>query len=259
MRIQQSHPTFNPTRFEVPYGIGLLDDLHNILPEVLYDTSAFHTSSLVNLIQSRIERLFPEDYVRQRTQYRLFQQDWRRRDMNITSETEHSQHSVFRLGSNSRWDASLHRNSARRDVAEAPPTSPVQRMYYTIPLHTHSTRNTATEGNDLVYALLSTLSPEALNNLGVLSPVPVVPSRDIVNSNTILTAIEPSSDHICTICQSHEQPTENESQWRILRTCRHTFHRACIDEWFARDIHCPVCRHDIRDSDSESSRDAIRL
>jgi hypothetical protein len=33
---------------------------------------------------------------------------------------------------------------------------------------------------------------------------------------------------------------------RRLRPCQHSFHRACIDEWFRRSVFCPSCRHDIR-------------
>jgi hypothetical protein len=34
---------------------------------------------------------------------------------------------------------------------------------------------------------------------------------------------------------------------RRLNRCGHTFHTTCIDTWFQRNVHCPVCRHDIRE------------
>jgi hypothetical protein len=82
-----------------------------------------------------------------------------------------------------------------------------------------------------------------------LSPVPVTPSQEVLQANSILTSIEPGPDVMCAICQSHD--AEGESQWRILRACQHEFHRRCIDRWFSQNVHCPVCRHDIRDMDEE--------
>lgn len=227
-------PTFNPTRFETPYGIGLLDDLHNILPEVLYDTTVFQTSPLVRLVQARTHELFDADYVRQKTQYRLFQEDWRRRRMT-------SRGTVFRFGGG---------------VAPAPPMPPVgvqepqggqgsqeiPRTLYTIPL----------VRPDLTSAILMALGTEALAaelDTENLSPVPVTPSQEVLQANSILTSIEPGPDVMCAICQSHD--AEGESQWRILRACQHEFHRRCIDRWFSQNVHCPVCRHDIRDMGEE--------
>jgi hypothetical protein len=31
-----------------------------------------------------------------------------------------------------------------------------------------------------------------------------------------------------------------------MNVCHHTFHKSCIDTWFQENVHCPVCRHDIR-------------
>ena len=36
-------------------------------------------------------------------------------------------------------------------------------------------------------------------------------------------------------------------QVRTLTHCGHRFHVLCIDNWFQRNVHCPLCRHDIRD------------
>ena len=72
---------FNPSRYEHKYGIQLLDDLHNVFPELLYDGVAFSTTPVVPFLQRRIELLFPEEYVGSRAHYRLFQEARRRRDI----------------------------------------------------------------------------------------------------------------------------------------------------------------------------------
>jgi hypothetical protein len=45
----------------------------------------------------------------------------------------------------------------------------------------------------------------------------------------------------CAICQE----TLTTPATRI-RHCGHSFHTTCISEWFTRSVHCPNCRHDIR-------------
>jgi len=45
----------------------------------------------------------------------------------------------------------------------------------------------------------------------------------------------------CAICQE----TLTSPATRI-RHCGHSFHTTCISEWFTRSVHCPNCRHDIR-------------
>ena len=47
----------------------------------------------------------------------------------------------------------------------------------------------------------------------------------------------------CAICQE----TLTSPATRI-RHCGHSFHTTCISEWFTRSVHCPNCRHDIRES-----------
>jgi len=47
----------------------------------------------------------------------------------------------------------------------------------------------------------------------------------------------------CAICQE----TLTNPATRI-RHCGHSFHTTCISEWFTRSVHCPNCRHDIRES-----------
>jgi hypothetical protein len=46
----------------------------------------------------------------------------------------------------------------------------------------------------------------------------------------------------CAICQE----TLTNPATRI-RHCGHSFHTTCISEWFTRSVHCPNCRHDIRE------------
>lgn len=89
--------TFNPNRFEYPYGVHLLDDLHNIFPEVLYDADIFPRNLLVNFLQLRINSLFPQEYMQSRSQYNLFQRSQRRQNLGILQSNTSNEHSRIHI------------------------------------------------------------------------------------------------------------------------------------------------------------------
>ena len=72
-------------------------------------------------------------------------------------------------------------------------------------------------------------------------PVVVAPSQLQINA-----ALEnhDNPDSPCAICQ--EAITSNGVR---IRQCQHSYHRACISNWFSMSVRCPVCRHDIREVD----------
>ncbi len=77
-------------------------------------------------------------------------------------------------------------------------------------------------------------------------PVPVVPTAEqIENSSTVYTYAQEEEDHNCPICQ--DSITLGESI-RSLNHCHHFFHQGCIDAWLESSVRCPLCRHDIRET-----------
>jgi Ring finger domain len=78
--------------------------------------------------------------------------------------------------------------------------------------------------------------------------VEVVPTEEQVSRGSELSShISMPNDATCTICQDHDLAGSSEPTWRRLY-CLHSFHRECIDRWFETNVHCPVCRADIRDA-----------
>ncbi len=286
--------TYNPSRYEYPYGIHLLDDLHNLFPELLYDPGMFPGNQLLTFMQMRTNELFPADYAHNRTQYRLYQLERRRREAGIPLP-------------------SLHQTPQRRRVTPIPvpatparPTRPVSRQVphpepqpqpqvhtqyqtYTIPLTnlfstllgsaaTGPTGATdeeeeghvgmqAMQWNPITVTTTPTTTTNLLNTLMVsallgqpsqdltdlLTPVVVAPTAAQLAAGTIVSSLEPPADVTCTICQDHAPPVPTATEWRILRHCGHRFHRTCIDQWFRQNVHCPVCRHDIREVNTETA------
>jgi hypothetical protein len=79
-----------------------------------------------------------------------------------------------------------------------------------------------------------------------MTPVIVHPSAEQISSATeILTVSEGDNYDNCSICV---EAINSGTEVRRINHCRHTFHRACIDTWFARNVRCPNCRFDIRDT-----------
>jgi uncharacterized paraquat-inducible protein A len=118
-------------------------------------------------------------------------------------------------------------------------------------------------------SFMTTLLGTALGSMGVpntdsdaedfanLSPVPVIPTRAQIADATVLTSLAPPADVVCPICQSHEDA--NSDEWRIIRHCQHRFHRDCIDTWFEQNVHCPVCRFDVRNHRRQQQAEENRL
>jgi hypothetical protein len=77
-----------------------------------------------------------------------------------------------------------------------------------------------------------------------LQPVVVHPTPEQITANTTLGNLVSDTDHACAICQD---ALTSEQEGRKLNACGHWFHKNCIDTWLERDVHCPVCRHDIRE------------
>jgi hypothetical protein len=86
------------------------------------------------------------------------------------------------------------------------------------------------------------------NNLTIprnidMTPVIIRPSQQQIDQNTTIEIVDAEED-MCPICQD---AMEAGSEARTLNACDHRFHIGCIDTWFQRNVHCPVCRHDVRE------------
>jgi len=78
-----------------------------------------------------------------------------------------------------------------------------------------------------------------------LENVVVRPTAEQIETATEMVVFSPSmNNHTCPITLETFQ--EDEEICRILH-CGHTFKRTAIENWFQRNVRCPVCRYDIRD------------
>ena len=137
-------------------------------------------------------------------------------------------------------------NRNRTRVPPATPTSTIANNALNLErilLNSLSSTNPIDLPNRLLMSTLFNLIPEN-TNANFMEPVIVRPTQQQIQANTTRTSLTEASSDICAICQ--DSYTAGSMQ-RSINACQHKFHSQCIDTWFQRNVHCPVCRHDIRE------------
>jgi len=228
--------TYAPV-YEHRYGFDLLDQLHNFFPELLYDARMFAQHELVQWARHRIRALFPDIYVREQQQYRLY-------------------HSASRMESYTAWrrrtvaPVETTTTVPLRPAVSRPTTTPtafatnVWSQLLSAPL-LDMTYTTSSLSNPITIAMLNELL--GLRGGGEGEDVVVAPTEEQIRTgSTVVEHTSVPADVACAICQDRD----TAQQWRRLH-CDHYFHKRCVDEWLHRNVRCPVCRTDIRDADDE--------
>lgn len=181
--------------YESLYGVGVLDDIHNYFPALLYEPTSFQTvPEVLAYVQLQTRRRFD----------------------------------LFSLGR-----AAYIRNQPRVAV---PLYRPARYVYEeNVPVNTAA---------DNILNLFTTMLNSPTLNPGFMNAVIIRPSAETIRANTTLsTTGDADMNAVCAICQDgYEVGVERRS----LNACHHAFHKSCIDVWFQENVHCPVCRHDIR-------------
>ena len=188
-----SHPPY-----EHPYGIYLIDDLHNYFPAILYEPERFTTTrELMTYIQSQMSTQF--------NTFTLGRNQYYRQPQHTVDITPLFTTNIDNLHN-------LVRNQTTQDIAMV----------------------------SLLQNLLNTIPPEPAH---FLNPVIVRPTREQIDRSTSLRVSTATEANQCAVCQ--EGYVDGQGIRRITH-CAHEFHLNCIEPWFQRNVHCPVCRHDIR-------------
>lgn len=259
------------SNYETLYGVGFLDDLHNYFPALLYDSSSFEN---VQEVLAYIQR-------QTRGRFDLFsygQREYLSRHPPPQPSPETVYRRVVRTSFASMPGSGMPPLSTLRNP-NATTLYPVNVTNTPLPPNALRRQQTATatgteeeeeeeevtinvNPTDLTLAntLLSLLTLPGgqitrnyiLPNLvdgrtrmdQFLAPVVVRPTAEQIAANTTVGNLVSDTEHTCAICQ--DQLT-NEQEGRKLNACGHWFHKNCIDTWLGTNVHCPVCRHDIRE------------
>lgn len=202
------------------YPIQLLNDLHNWYPDILYNPGRFrNVQDLLDYIRMGADI---NPYSRGLQQYR------NRHTSPVRNQvTPHSTNDSLPV-----------------------PTHTTTRIRTTIPLTTTATTPLLTTlvglfSDETSHNLFNQfMTPETFQNF-LNQTVSVYPSSEEISTATsTYTALNRQPD-ICTICQDS---IDERQIVRKINYCSHYFHKDCIDSWFLRNVHCPTCRHDIREN-----------
>lgn len=260
--------------YETLYGVGLLDDLHNYFPAILYDSGRFHSvSELLTYIQHCARNRFDLFSFGQRGYHSRFppapQQTIHTNLVSAIRTTIHSsmaQNPPPAPSTPPIASRDLSGNTVESDTEEEeeeeednthPPLIPAgsqERVFEYLADET-SDRAALQLVNLLLGSSLPNLRSRRINlDIGAdmfrlpqqfMEPVIVRPTSEQIESGS--TRAFPPENTLCSICQDSIQTNELA---RCLNVCGHTFHIRCIDTWFEQNVHCPICRHDIRETNN---------
>jgi hypothetical protein len=203
------------------YRIGLLDDLHNYVPELLYNIESFH--SVQDVLQ----------YIRTRTtrRFNIFDNAMREYTNRSREPFLNPQNVVHRYTDPlAQPTLAQPRQPSLVDPSLAQPRQSFAQADYT----------------SILIPLISSLGePRVARPRVVYEDVIVHASHEIIDQTSRETTLLVDAEGNCSVCQ--DQMKKDESV-RTLNGCAHTFHKACIDPWLLnRSVLCPTCRHDIRE------------
>lgn len=225
----------------------LLNEIHTTFPALLYETERFNTlPSVFEYVQTQI-----------RNRYDVFSA-WQRYYSTATGTAGPRQETVNTRNRerNRRRRQNRARNRiARNNVNENNQNVVAQNLNdpaYIIPNFSQNQTTALLDifeqllpANNIVYNL--TL-PRTTTTTRFSDPVLVTPTAEQVEAGSTLRTSLGLVDLSCAVCQ--QAVTEGEIIRRLLH-CNHQYHKDCIDTWFQRNVHCPVCRHDIREYGTE--------
>lgn len=245
----------------------MLDDMHNFFPDLLYDNGRFRSvSDVFAYINTQMNDNF--------NLYSSARSRNVRPRMPAPAVGQHQHHSYF--------DDIAHIDIGQQRVTQPvvavphrqpAPVVPIRRTTNTVPsllfpglevvsseyiMQPPSGGGGATAAFASIASLLTgsgDIGPRNLMDIfagvpGFSESVAVRPTALQISAATTEEVVsgDLDEDNVCAICQDD---IAVGTTMRIINYCDHSFHKQCIDTWFAQNVHCPVCRHDIRIVDNE--------
>lgn len=237
-----------------PYPIALLNELHQWFPDILYNTGRFrNVQDLLEYIQ-HVASINP--YTRGLQEYYARQEDIPRPASRVpprsSSVPSVSAPAPAPATATAPVSAPIHHMepidaafeyTTVTSVNGRPVTARVRTVPITQAFATFDMEDGMADDNAVVNMINRMLSQPTMQQF-LQENVPVVPTPEqIENASSLRVSTQREEDN-CAICQDS---MEEGQAIRTLTSCNHLFHKICIDSWFRSNVHCPTCRHDIRE------------
>jgi len=107
-----------------------------------------------------------------------------------------------------------------------------------------------------VNSIFSSLFPTP-RRANSLQDVIVRPTREQILEATEIISFDENATNNNTNCPITLEPFINGEPVCQIKHCSHLFKQSALNDWFRRNVRCPVCRYDIRDYVNEESEDEI--
>ncbi len=216
------------------YPIQLLNDLHNHFPDILYNPGRF---------QNVQDLLF---YIRTVANDSPYQRGYREYNRQVARRVQTVPQVISTV-----IDIPVTATSLESTPVRATPVQATVRTTTRQPVPQTNLNGLLSNNQLLINTLLGGMFGDLLDvpiraNLQDFldQRVQVRPTTEQIENATLLYTTTRNLDDNCAICQD---TIEIGQEVRKLHHCLHSFHRECIDTWFLEDVHCPTCRHDIRE------------
>ena len=107
-----------------------------------------------------------------------------------------------------------------------------------------------------VNSIFSSLFPTT-RRANSLQDVIVRPTREQILEATEIISFDENATNNNTNCPITLEPFINGEPVCQIKHCSHLFRETALNDWFRRNVRCPVCRYDIRDYVNEESEHEI--
>lgn len=219
------------------YAIPILNELHELYPDLLYHPSRFQCGNdvITYIVDRGIRRSFREESLQY---HRRVAQGHAQAQQQAQPSSLIDDFDVVMYGG--RVAPRIYPSPAP-SVPAAPSVSASSVSNEFIPLLAPSP----------IDQLLSYFIRENMSDLSAVSsvssavssvPSSLRPTEDQLLHHTTVQTLTEHPEANCAICQ--DAMVVGQVTRRLH--CQHTFHLSCVDAWFSSRPTCPTCRHDVR-------------